>query len=217
MVVWSFFGLALTPGLPSLGADSQVISFIFPFFQFCSGCPASVVVEGFGHSDLLIGEESYKKVFPHITSHIRSAERENGAISVGKGSKAKRPWIGKMILTNNMEVLALGFLLVLLFCCFSCQLHYACQCSMCFNEEKLFYIVLVDPYEEYGGFSTWFSPFVVILFVVSHVSCTMLHNVQCFLKRKSFLLSCQLNPYIKAIRILHNWPFLCISLKIGIG
>ena len=88
---------------------------------------------------------------------------------------------------------------------------------MCFNEEKLFYIVLVDPYEEYGGFSTWFSPFVVILFVVSHVSCTMLDNVQCFSKRKSYLVSCQLNPYIKAIRILHNWPFLSISLKIGMA
>ena len=78
--------------------------FILLLFQFCSGCLASVVMEGFGHLDLLIGEEAYKKVFPHITSHIRLAERENGAISVGKGSKAKRPWIGKMILTNNMEV-----------------------------------------------------------------------------------------------------------------
>ncbi|XP_059646653.1 uncharacterized protein LOC132293268 [Cornus florida] len=34
-----------------------------------------VVVEGFGHSDLLIGEESYKKVFPHILSHIRLNEQ----------------------------------------------------------------------------------------------------------------------------------------------
>lgn len=33
-----------------------------------------VVVEGFGHSDLLMGEESYGKVFPHILSHIRDAE-----------------------------------------------------------------------------------------------------------------------------------------------
>ena len=40
-----------------------------------------VVVEGFGHSDLLIGEESDKKVFPHILSHIRSAEGGNGATS----------------------------------------------------------------------------------------------------------------------------------------
>jgi hypothetical protein len=39
-----------------------------------------VVVEGFGHSDLLIGEESDKKVFPHILSHIRSAEGGNDAI-----------------------------------------------------------------------------------------------------------------------------------------
>ncbi|KAF9594382.1 hypothetical protein IFM89_030984 [Coptis chinensis] len=33
-----------------------------------------VVVDGFGHSDLLIGEESYKKVFPHIISHITTIE-----------------------------------------------------------------------------------------------------------------------------------------------
>ncbi|KAL4558326.1 hypothetical protein LXL04_036524 [Taraxacum kok-saghyz] len=33
-----------------------------------------VVVEGFGHSDLLIGEESCKEVFPHILSHIGLAE-----------------------------------------------------------------------------------------------------------------------------------------------
>ncbi|XP_034693453.1 uncharacterized protein LOC117920178 isoform X1 [Vitis riparia] len=41
-----------------------------------------VVVEGFGHSDLLIGEESYKKVFPHILSHMRLAEdgRRNGGV-----------------------------------------------------------------------------------------------------------------------------------------
>lgn len=39
-----------------------------------------VVVEGFGHSDLLIGEESYVKVFPHILTHIRLAEegKKNG-------------------------------------------------------------------------------------------------------------------------------------------
>ncbi|KAK0584231.1 hypothetical protein LWI29_009700 [Acer saccharum] len=44
-----------------------------------------VVVEGFGHSDLLIGEESHKKVFPHILSHIRLAEQgENVVMSSGK-------------------------------------------------------------------------------------------------------------------------------------
>ncbi|KAF9680858.1 hypothetical protein SADUNF_Sadunf06G0165300 [Salix dunnii] len=35
-----------------------------------------VVVDGFGHSDLLIGEKSHEKVFPHIISHIRLAEQE---------------------------------------------------------------------------------------------------------------------------------------------
>ncbi|KAL6005319.1 hypothetical protein ACLOJK_005884 [Asimina triloba] len=33
-----------------------------------------VVVDGFGHSDLLTGKESYKKVFPHILLHIKEAE-----------------------------------------------------------------------------------------------------------------------------------------------
>ncbi|KAK6944060.1 Glucose-methanol-choline oxidoreductase, N-terminal [Dillenia turbinata] len=42
-----------------------------------------VIVDGFGHSDLLIGEEAYKKVFPHILDHIRLAEGE------GTGSRIK--------------------------------------------------------------------------------------------------------------------------------
>ena len=45
-----------------------------------------VVVEGFGHSDLLIGEDSYKKVFPPILSHIRLAEdgRKNSEVSTAE-------------------------------------------------------------------------------------------------------------------------------------
>ncbi|KAL8517752.1 hypothetical protein ACS0TY_015827 [Phlomoides rotata] len=35
-----------------------------------------VVVDGFGHSDLLIGQESYNKIFPHIQKHIELAEEE---------------------------------------------------------------------------------------------------------------------------------------------
>ncbi|XXG62726.1 hypothetical protein AAC387_Pa05g1039 [Persea americana] len=35
-----------------------------------------VVVEGFGHSDLFLGEESYKKVFPHMISHMKLSEQE---------------------------------------------------------------------------------------------------------------------------------------------
>ncbi|XP_073137840.1 uncharacterized protein [Henckelia pumila] len=35
-----------------------------------------VVVKGYGHSDLLIGEESNVKVFPHIVNHMRLAEKE---------------------------------------------------------------------------------------------------------------------------------------------
>ncbi|XP_077230382.1 uncharacterized protein LOC143866499 [Tasmannia lanceolata] len=42
-----------------------------------------VVVDGFGHSDLLIGENSYKKVFPHIISHLRLVEQgSNGAMNM---------------------------------------------------------------------------------------------------------------------------------------
>ncbi|ONK71300.1 uncharacterized protein A4U43_C04F7050 [Asparagus officinalis] len=33
-----------------------------------------IVVEDFGHSDLLIGEESHKRVFPHFISHMKLAE-----------------------------------------------------------------------------------------------------------------------------------------------
>lgn len=48
---------------------------------------ARVVVDGFGHSDLLIGEESYKKVFPHIISHIRLAEQGKNS---GEGIKESK-------------------------------------------------------------------------------------------------------------------------------
>ncbi|KAG0489690.1 hypothetical protein HPP92_006553 [Vanilla planifolia] len=42
-----------------------------------------VVLAGFGHSDLLIGEESYKRVFPHFVSHMRMAEE--GGRRKGRG------------------------------------------------------------------------------------------------------------------------------------
>jgi hypothetical protein len=77
-----------------------------------------VVVEGFGHSDLLIGEESDKKVFPYILSHIRSAEGGNGAISAPERKYTK-------------------------------------EAALEWED---------DPYEEYGGFDSWFSPLVVVLF-----------------------------------------------------
>ncbi|OVA10027.1 Glucose-methanol-choline oxidoreductase [Macleaya cordata] len=35
-----------------------------------------VVLENLGHSDIWIGEDSWKKVFPHILSHIKSSEEE---------------------------------------------------------------------------------------------------------------------------------------------
>lgn len=51
-----------------------------------------VIVEGSSHSDLLIGEESDVKVFPHIVNHIRLAEKENDTFSEFKseGSTRKR-------------------------------------------------------------------------------------------------------------------------------
>ncbi|KAF7147524.1 hypothetical protein RHSIM_Rhsim03G0070400 [Rhododendron simsii] len=46
-----------------------------------------VVVEGFGHSDLLIGEESHVKVSPHILTHIRLAEEEEKSVTGGERRK----------------------------------------------------------------------------------------------------------------------------------
>ena len=46
-----------------------------------------VVVEGFGHSNLMIGEESCKKVFPHIFSHMGLAEKEKYVEENGKEMK----------------------------------------------------------------------------------------------------------------------------------
>lgn len=51
-----------------------------------------VVVEGFGHSDLLIGEESHKKVFPHILSHIRLADEGEIYTNRNRCSKEALDW-----------------------------------------------------------------------------------------------------------------------------
>ncbi|KAJ8639803.1 hypothetical protein MRB53_016497 [Persea americana] len=46
-----------------------------------------VVSEGFRHANLLTGEESYKKMFPHIISHMKSAEQGGGiTMNMEKGS-----------------------------------------------------------------------------------------------------------------------------------
>ncbi|KAL0543664.1 hypothetical protein IC582_018765 [Cucumis melo] len=74
-----------------------------------------VVVNGYGHSDLLIGEKSCKEVFPHIVSHIKLAENE-GAIT---GEAKKRCSRGEALSWSE------------------------------------------DPHDEYGGFATWFSPWVI--------------------------------------------------------
>jgi len=50
------------------------------------------VVDGFGHSDLLIGEKSHEKVFPHIISHIRLAEQEGNDLTPRKDSKEALDW-----------------------------------------------------------------------------------------------------------------------------
>lgn len=42
-----------------------------------------VVVEGFGHSDVFLGEEAHKKIFPHIISHMKFVEQQrNGAATM---------------------------------------------------------------------------------------------------------------------------------------
>ncbi|MBA0849433.1 hypothetical protein Goshw_016020 [Gossypium schwendimanii] len=46
-----------------------------------------VVVDGFGHSDLLIGEESCKEVFPYIVSHIRLCEEGKDIVMINKEKK----------------------------------------------------------------------------------------------------------------------------------
>lgn len=40
-----------------------------------------VVVDGFGLSDLLIGEESYKMVFPHILSHMKGLKEKKREVN----------------------------------------------------------------------------------------------------------------------------------------
>lgn len=51
-----------------------------------------VVVAGFGHSDLLIGEESYKKVFPHIISHISTIEQRRDDVKQINCSEESLSW-----------------------------------------------------------------------------------------------------------------------------
>lgn len=43
-----------------------------------------VVVDGFGHSDIFLGEESHKKIFPHIISHMKFVEKGLAADSNSK-------------------------------------------------------------------------------------------------------------------------------------
>ncbi|KAI3471794.1 hypothetical protein Pfo_028447 [Paulownia fortunei] len=46
-----------------------------------------VVVDGFGHSDLLIGEKSHENVFPHIQKHIELAEEEINSFRTPRENK----------------------------------------------------------------------------------------------------------------------------------
>ncbi|KAB2046406.1 hypothetical protein ES319_D01G232100v1 [Gossypium barbadense] len=49
-----------------------------------------IVVDGFGHSDLLIGEESCKEVFPYIVSHIRLCEEGKDIVMINKEKKDRK-------------------------------------------------------------------------------------------------------------------------------
>ncbi|KAI7998980.1 Cholesterol oxidase [Camellia lanceoleosa] len=63
-----------------------------------------VVVDGFGHSDLVIGEECYKKVFPHILSHIRLAEEAKNCLldsEKRKYNKEALAWGGDPLQEGN--------------------------------------------------------------------------------------------------------------------
>ncbi|RZC90861.1 hypothetical protein C5167_028692, partial [Papaver somniferum] len=51
-----------------------------------------VVLEDFGHSDLLIGENSWKFVFPHILSHIKSSENDEVSVQESKYRKETLSW-----------------------------------------------------------------------------------------------------------------------------
>lgn len=53
-----------------------------------------VVVDGFGHSDLLIGEKSFEKVFPHIITHIRLAEKGRNSSVESRDNRYKKEVLG---------------------------------------------------------------------------------------------------------------------------
>lgn len=86
-----------------------------------------VVVDGFGHSDLLIGEKSCKEVFPHILSHIELAEKE-GAITGDARERYNRGrhCLGVKIHMMGMGALLLGFPLGLLLGC--SYVFWSCYC-----------------------------------------------------------------------------------------
>ncbi|KZV40453.1 hypothetical protein F511_41770 [Dorcoceras hygrometricum] len=53
-----------------------------------------VVVDGFGHSDLLIGEKSFEKVFPHIITHISLAEKGTNMSVDSRDNRYKKEVVG---------------------------------------------------------------------------------------------------------------------------
>ncbi|XP_073154954.1 uncharacterized protein [Henckelia pumila] len=55
-----------------------------------------VVVDGFGHSDLLIGEKSFEKVFPHIVTHISLAEKSRSGSVDNRYKKEVLGWSNDM-------------------------------------------------------------------------------------------------------------------------
>ncbi|XP_057777962.1 uncharacterized protein LOC130996680 [Salvia miltiorrhiza] len=51
-----------------------------------------VVVDGFGHSDLLIGEKSHQEVFPHIQKHVELAEDEQDSLRMKSRNYEALAW-----------------------------------------------------------------------------------------------------------------------------
>ncbi|XP_068658121.1 uncharacterized protein [Aristolochia californica] len=76
-----------------------------------------LVLEGFGHSDLLIGEESPKKVFPHILSHIEMAQQGKGECNDMKQRNCREEslsWSNSREEYDGLEVLCCLFPLFVL-------------------------------------------------------------------------------------------------------
>ncbi|XP_072999091.1 uncharacterized protein [Typha latifolia] len=75
-----------------------------------------LVVEGFGHSDLLIGEKAYEGVFPHFMSHMRLAEDREGKERSECNKDSMLLWDGSHDGDGGHQTWSSLFCLMLFFC-----------------------------------------------------------------------------------------------------